>query len=87
MLYFITRRANKPLGIDEVYEYLVPDQYKMNIQGVGIMGGISSGVRANDLDTRTRGSYIVVSSSIRNTSVFCAPLQHCGRHEGHRERT
>ncbi|BCS24723.1 ATG3/ATG10 family protein [Aspergillus puulaauensis] len=43
VLYLILRRADKPLGIDGVYEYLVPDQYKMNIQGVGIMGGISSG--------------------------------------------
>lgn len=61
VLYFILRRADKPLGIDGVYEYLVPDQYKRNIQGVGIVGGISSGVRANNLDTRTRDSHIHIS--------------------------
>ncbi|KAL4868761.1 hypothetical protein BDV12DRAFT_92399 [Aspergillus spectabilis] len=43
VLYFVLRRSQKPLGIDEVYTYLVPDQYKSNIQSVGIMGGISFG--------------------------------------------
>ncbi|KAL4996846.1 hypothetical protein BDV10DRAFT_195624 [Aspergillus recurvatus] len=42
VLYFVLRRADKPLGIDKVYEYLVPDQHR-NIQNVGIMGGISFG--------------------------------------------
>ncbi|KAL6235148.1 hypothetical protein BDW75DRAFT_147370 [Aspergillus navahoensis] len=41
VLYFVLRPADKPLGIDEVYDYLVPDQYRKNIQNVGIMGGIS----------------------------------------------
>ncbi|KAL4985050.1 hypothetical protein BDW68DRAFT_189980 [Aspergillus falconensis] len=43
VLYFFLRRADKPLGIDEVYDYLVPDQHRKNIQNVGIMGGISFG--------------------------------------------
>ncbi|KAL2828653.1 hypothetical protein BDW59DRAFT_42173 [Aspergillus cavernicola] len=42
-LYFVLRRASMPLGIDEVYRYLVPEQYRENIQSVGIMGGISFG--------------------------------------------
>ncbi|KKK18828.1 hypothetical protein ARAM_005216 [Aspergillus rambellii] len=45
VLYFILRQVGypKPLGIDEVYRYLVPDQYRKEIQSVGIMGGISFG--------------------------------------------
>ncbi|KAI9373327.1 hypothetical protein BJX61DRAFT_552311 [Aspergillus egyptiacus] len=43
VLYFVVRLAGKPLGIDEVYRVLVPDQYRRNIQSVGIMGGISFG--------------------------------------------
>ncbi|CEN61530.1 hypothetical protein ASPCAL08184 [Aspergillus calidoustus] len=43
VLYFVLRQADKLLGMDEVYRYLVPSQYRENIQGVGIMGGISFG--------------------------------------------
>ncbi|KAL5332890.1 hypothetical protein BJX70DRAFT_392628 [Aspergillus crustosus] len=43
VLYFVLRRSELPLGIVDVYNYLVPDQYKSNIQTVGIMGGISFG--------------------------------------------
>ncbi|KAL4808567.1 hypothetical protein BDV18DRAFT_101764 [Aspergillus unguis] len=43
VLYFTLKRGNKPLGIDEVYDYLVPDQYRDSIRSVGIMGGISFG--------------------------------------------
>ncbi|KAB8256256.1 autophagy-related protein Atg10 [Aspergillus pseudonomiae] len=45
VLYFTLRRANHPgpLGIDEVYQYLVPDQYRKELQDVGVMGGISFG--------------------------------------------
>jgi hypothetical protein len=48
VLYFVLRQADKLLGMDEVYRYLVPSQYRENIQGVGIMGGISFGVRASN---------------------------------------
>ncbi|KAL4737473.1 hypothetical protein BDV11DRAFT_206746 [Aspergillus similis] len=41
VLYFVLRRTGKPLGLDEVYNYLVPDQCKRNIRNMGIMGGIS----------------------------------------------
>ncbi|KAL4900605.1 hypothetical protein BDW74DRAFT_94766 [Aspergillus multicolor] len=43
VLYFVIRRAEKLLGIDEVYSHLVPDQFRKKIQSVGIMGGISFG--------------------------------------------
>ncbi|KAE8147034.1 autophagy-related protein Atg10 [Aspergillus avenaceus] len=45
VLYFLLRHSNHPgpLGIDEVYQYLVPDQYKRELQNVGVMGGISFG--------------------------------------------
>ncbi|KAL4797361.1 hypothetical protein BDV19DRAFT_61735 [Aspergillus venezuelensis] len=43
VLYFVSQRMGKPLGIDEVYSHLVRDQYRKNIEGVGIMGGISFG--------------------------------------------
>jgi ubiquitin-like-conjugating enzyme ATG10 len=45
-MYFVLRQADRLLGIEEVYHYLVPRQYRKNIQSVGIMGGISFGVRA-----------------------------------------
>ncbi|KAL4975774.1 hypothetical protein BDW66DRAFT_160223 [Aspergillus desertorum] len=43
VLYFVLRQADKLLGIDEVYDYLVPEHYRKNMQNVGIMGGISFG--------------------------------------------
>lgn len=43
---------DKLLGLDEVYEYLVPNQCRRNIRNMGIMGGISFGVRASNLDTK-----------------------------------
>ncbi|KAB8230666.1 autophagy-related protein Atg10 [Aspergillus alliaceus] len=45
VLYFTLRRDGHPgpLGLDEVYQYLVPDQYKRELQHVGVMGGISFG--------------------------------------------
>ncbi|KAK6838313.1 hypothetical protein RU639_000918 [Aspergillus parasiticus] len=45
VLYFTLRRDSHPgpLGIDEVYQYLVPDQYRRELQNVGVMGGISFG--------------------------------------------
>ncbi|KAB8070683.1 autophagy-related protein Atg10 [Aspergillus leporis] len=45
VLYFTLRRDNHPgpLGIDEVYQYLVPDQYRSELDNVGVMGGISFG--------------------------------------------
>ncbi|KAL2857715.1 hypothetical protein BJY01DRAFT_112642 [Aspergillus pseudoustus] len=43
VLYFVLRQAGKLLGMEDVYRYLVPSQYKKNIQSVGIMGGISFG--------------------------------------------
>ncbi|KAL3430823.1 hypothetical protein BDV09DRAFT_188926 [Aspergillus tetrazonus] len=43
VLYFVLRRMDKLLGLDEVYEYLVPDQCRRNIRNMGIMGGISFG--------------------------------------------
>ncbi|KAJ0420696.1 hypothetical protein BJY00DRAFT_134407 [Aspergillus carlsbadensis] len=43
VLYFVLRQAGKLLGMEEVYRYLVPSQYREDIQSVGIMGGISFG--------------------------------------------
>ncbi|KAE8350175.1 autophagy-related protein Atg10 [Aspergillus coremiiformis] len=45
VLYFTLRRGShpRPLGIDEVYQYLVPDQYTKELQDVGVMGGITFG--------------------------------------------
>ncbi|KAL3470668.1 hypothetical protein BJX99DRAFT_239051 [Aspergillus californicus] len=43
ILFFVLRRMDKPLGMEEVYQHLVPNQYKRNIESVGIMGGISFG--------------------------------------------
>ncbi|KAG2419872.1 hypothetical protein HFD88_004669 [Aspergillus terreus] len=45
VLYFTLRQTGhpKPLGIDEVYRYMVPPQYRKELQSVGVMGGISLG--------------------------------------------
>ncbi|KAL4776222.1 hypothetical protein BDW60DRAFT_224058 [Aspergillus nidulans var. acristatus] len=43
VLYFVLRRTDKSLGLDEVYDYLVPDQCRRYIRNMGIIGGISFG--------------------------------------------
>ncbi|KAJ5468661.1 Autophagy-related protein 3 [Penicillium sp. IBT 31633x] len=44
VLYFSPRWHNHgPLGLDEVYQYLVPEQYRQEVKSVGVMGGISMG--------------------------------------------
>ncbi|KAK9559594.1 hypothetical protein V6Z77_005243 [Aspergillus fumigatus] len=45
VLYFLLQRDGHPqsLEIDAVYHLLVPDQYKRELQSVGVMGGISVG--------------------------------------------
>ncbi|RAK82465.1 ATG3/ATG10 family protein [Aspergillus fijiensis CBS 313.89] len=45
VLYFNLRPTDHPgpLGIDAVYQYLVPSQYREELQSVGVMGGISLG--------------------------------------------
>ncbi|KAJ5818310.1 hypothetical protein N7474_003901 [Penicillium riverlandense] len=32
-----------PVGLDAVYQYVVPEQYRQGLQSVGVMGGISLG--------------------------------------------
>ena len=48
VLYFMLRWHNHqdPVGLDAVYQYVVPEQYKQQLQNVGVMGGISFGVGA-----------------------------------------
>ncbi|OJJ87239.1 ATG3/ATG10 family protein [Aspergillus glaucus CBS 516.65] len=44
VLYFTLRWTNHKgpvLGIDAVYQYLVPDEYRKQLKSVGIIGGIS----------------------------------------------
>ncbi|CAI7633632.1 unnamed protein product [Penicillium bialowiezense] len=44
VLYFGLRSHNHgPLGLDEVYQYVVPEQYRQELKSVGVMGGISMG--------------------------------------------
>ncbi|KAL2215662.1 hypothetical protein M432DRAFT_138980 [Thermoascus aurantiacus ATCC 26904] len=45
VLYFVLRNAPRdgPAGIEAVYRYLVPHQYKTELKSVGVMGGISMG--------------------------------------------
>lgn len=49
VLYFVLRWHNHqgPVGLDAVYQYVVPEQYKQQLQNVGVMGGISFGVGAH----------------------------------------
>ncbi|KAJ5709888.1 hypothetical protein N7493_009480, partial [Penicillium malachiteum] len=45
VLYFALRwlHQNGPVGLDAVYQYLVPEQYQTQVKSVGVMGGISLG--------------------------------------------
>ncbi|TQB71664.1 hypothetical protein MPDQ_007379 [Monascus purpureus] len=44
VLYFVLRGSRAgPVGIETVYQYLVPDQYKNEVKSVGVLGGISMG--------------------------------------------
>ncbi|KAL2007112.1 hypothetical protein VTN00DRAFT_8550 [Thermoascus crustaceus] len=45
VLYFVLRNAPRegPAGMEAVYQYLVPHQYKTELKSVGVMGGISMG--------------------------------------------
>ncbi|KAJ6137661.1 Atg10p [Penicillium samsonianum] len=44
VLYFSLRWHNHgPLGLDEVYQYVVPERYRQELKNVGVMGGISMG--------------------------------------------
>ncbi|KGO76653.1 Autophagy-related protein 3 [Penicillium italicum] len=44
VLYFGLRWHNHgPLGLDEVYQYVVPERYRQELKCVGVMGGISMG--------------------------------------------
>jgi len=44
-LYFTLHRDDQgPIGLDGVYQYLVPEPYRKQLKSVGVMGGISFGV-------------------------------------------
>ncbi|KAJ5789351.1 Autophagy-related protein 3 [Penicillium psychrosexuale] len=44
VLYFGLRWHNHgPLGLEEVYQYVVPERYRQELKNVGVMGGISMG--------------------------------------------
>ncbi|KAJ5409738.1 uncharacterized protein N7487_004097 [Penicillium crustosum] len=44
ILYFGLKWHNHgPLGLDEVYQYVVPERYRQELKSVGVMGGISMG--------------------------------------------
>ncbi|KAJ5085646.1 Atg10p [Penicillium argentinense] len=44
VLYFTIREANQgPVGLDTVYQYVVPELYRKEVKSVGVMGGISFG--------------------------------------------
>lgn len=91
VLYFMLRWANDGgpvIGLESVYQYLVPDQYRKQLKNVGIMGGISFDVGACVLDCRPlQSSRFVVSSNNRRTDVVRSSLQHGGRYETHRRRS
>ncbi|KAL2003451.1 hypothetical protein VTN02DRAFT_3762 [Thermoascus thermophilus] len=56
VLYFVLRNAPRegPAGIEAVYRYLVPHQYKTELKSVGVMGGISMGVCAHAFQPTSR---------------------------------
>lgn len=48
VLYFTLHRNDQgPIGLDGVYQYLVPESYKTQLKSVGVMGGISFGVSSS----------------------------------------
>lgn len=57
------------VGIDEVYQYLVPEQFRRQLKNVGIMGGISFDVGARVLELQTAHS----SRSFRSIIQYPAP--------------
>lgn len=87
VLHFMLRWTNQKgpvVGIDSVYQYLVPDQYRKQLKSVGIMGGISFDVGARVLGSRPlHSSRFVVSSNIWCAVVFRPSLQYCRGYEAH----
>lgn len=47
VLYFSSKDfpLNGPEGFDIVYRWLIPPQYRSQLRDVGVMGGLSIGVR------------------------------------------
>jgi hypothetical protein len=76
VLYFRLKwnHHNGPVGLDAVYQYVVPEQYRKGLQSVGVMGGISLGVcmlaRSRRLGILTSSSFSV---SLRSTIPNRAP--------------
>lgn len=87
VLHFMLRWTNQKgpvVGIDSVYQYLVPDQYRNQLKSVGIMGGISFDVGARVLGSRPlHSSRFVVSSNIWCAVVFRPSLQYRRGYETH----
>lgn len=86
VLYFQLRQDNHPgpLGIDAVYQYLVPEQYRKELQSIGIMGGISFGVCASSrIPSPSWSLCFVVSSRLRNSSIFRSSMPNNGCDEAH----
>lgn len=54
-LYFFLRNLPVlgPKGIDAVYEYLVPHQFRSELRTVGVVGAISIGVSTSRLPSRS----------------------------------
>lgn len=62
VLYFGLRsHSHGPLGLDEVYQYVVPEQYRQELKSVGVMGGISMGVGACS-DPRDKRAHVLFFS-------------------------
>lgn len=93
VLYFGLRWHNHgPLGLEEVYQYVVPERYRQELKSVGVMGGISMGVGAFS-EPRDKSSclfcffFLVVPSWIWRPDIFRPPMQHRGCHGEHCRRT
>jgi len=78
MLYFFLHKLpiKGPKGIDAVYEYLVPHQYRSGLRDLGVMGGISMGVSdplifdQSDVADNIRAE----SPHLRRSSIFCPSM-------------
>lgn len=80
ILYFGLKWHNHgPLGLDEVYQYVVPEQYRQELKSVGVMGGISMGVGAFS-EPRDKSSCLFVFVFSCSTILTLAPRPFASTH-------
>jgi hypothetical protein len=62
------------LDIDSVYRYLVPEQYKSQLRGMGVTGGISATVSNPDMENLRHSDKIIAPPRHRRPSILHSPM-------------